>query len=264
MFFSPLNRLFSSPSSRNIFSFLAFSVLLIYSSGCTSNKEDKTALGKKHYADALKFSSLNDNSKMFESLKEAVRLDPLEPNYHLTLGRNFFKEGQLDNAEQEFLQTIQIDSDYSEAYRQLGRLYMHRGEFDKAVDYLKTGLTKPKVNSPQQIQNWIAISYYALGKVDKAEEQWLNSLSVRENENIRLNLALAYRDQEKFDLAMDSLKKAVLHNPAFPLAHYHLGLLYLKNKKLRLAEDHFRKVVKLSPKSVQARASREYLSIIPN
>ena len=44
---------------------------------------------------------------------------------------------------------------------------------------------------------------------------WETTLDIKDNAAIRLNLALAYRDGSKFDLAKASLEKAVKLKPHF-------------------------------------------------
>jgi hypothetical protein len=66
------------------------------------------------------------------------------------------------------------------------------------------------------------------------------ALDIKENAAIRLNLALAYRDGSKFDLAQ----------------------LYIKENKKQTVKEHFKNVILYSPGSEFAKQSKEYLKII--
>ncbi|NIP99085.1 MAG: tetratricopeptide repeat protein, partial [Nitrospinaceae bacterium] len=47
-----------------------------------------------------------------------------EPRYRVHLGTAYFMVGQLQKAEEQFKKSLELDADYKDAYRQLGRLYM--------------------------------------------------------------------------------------------------------------------------------------------
>lgn len=226
------------------------------------NQQDNVFLAQKKFTEAVRSASLNSRSEMYVSLKEAIRLDPLESRYHWELARAYFADGDLEKAEKEFQQTIRLNENFSEAFKELGRLHMQAGDLDKAIYYLKEGLKKPGVTTPQNIHNWIAICYYGQDRFREAEKEWLEALRIKENENILLNLALAYRDKEYFDQALDALKRAVLLNPRFASGHYHLALLYLKGKKNELAGKHLEQTIQLDPDSEQGRSAAEYLRMI--
>ena len=54
---------------------------------------------------------------------------------------------------------------------------------------------------------------------------WKKALDIKDNAAIRLNLALAYRDESKFDLAKASLEKAVKLKPRFSKTNFELAQL---------------------------------------
>ncbi len=253
-------------SEKTFFRLLAPLILSasIIMSGCASQEDslENALKAEASYNEALKYQSVNKTDAVEEKIKEAVKLDPLEPKYHLNLGKFYFSENQLDLAEKEFLQTIQLNDTFHEPYRQLGRLYLQKNDYPKALDYLEQSLTKIQLKNPQQVHNWMALCYYKMDNFAGAEKSWLKALNYRENEYIRLNLALAYRDNERFDEAEKTLKKAVIYKPGFAPAHYHLGLLYLKKQDFPQAKKHFDRVVTLKPNSQEAQDSRKFLELM--
>ena len=54
---------------------------------------------------------------------------------------------------------------------------------------------------------------------------WKKALDIKDNAAIRLNLALAYRDESKFDLAKASLEKADKLKPHFSKTNFELAQL---------------------------------------
>ena len=87
-------------------------------------------------------------------------------------------------------------------------------------------------------------------------------MDIKDNAAIRLNLALAYRNGSKFDLAKGSLKKAVKLRPRFSQAHFELAQLYIKENQKQKAKEHFKNVILYSPGIEFAKQSKEYLKNI--
>lgn len=199
---------------------------------------------------------------MMASFLEAVELEPENERYRVHLGMAYYLAEDLENAEKQYQYALEINEDSKEAYRQLGRLYMRMGDWDNAVKNFEEDLKRPGTIEPHRVYNWLALSYFSQGNYDLAERQWLKALDLKDNAAIRLNLALAYKDQERFDQAMESLKKAVVLNPKFPQAHYEISQLFILNKEMNLAVSHFKKVIRLAPRSEWARLSKKYLDLI--
>jgi len=231
---------------------------------CSSidSKENKVFDAQQKYRESVKFRNLKMRDEMYEGLKEAIRLDPDEPLYHFELASAYFTDNKLAKAESEYLTTLKLQENFIEAYKRLGRLYMSQGKWDNAIHYFKDVLNRSGVTNPHQVQNWLAISYYAKGKVNLAEKAWREALSFGENSEIRLNLAIAYKANEQYRLATESLVKAIELDPDLVRAHFEIAQLYLKANNKDLAKNHFGRVIDLEPLSKQGKASQEYLRLI--
>ena len=239
-------------------------VLVLYT-GCATTElkpDDNKSLAEKKFREALQAGSLNQQDKMMVLLKEALELNPEEPNFHFFLGRTYFAQGDLGHAEQEFLESIKLNNNLKDSYRQLGLIYMQQGHWEKAIQYFREDLARPGTQQPQQIYNWVALCFYNLGQKNEAEIEWKKALEIKDNAGIRLNLALAYINQERFDQAKDFLKKALSLRPRFSQAHFELAQLYLKEQKKDQAVDHFQKVILYTPRGDLAKKSHEYLKRI--
>jgi len=244
--------------------FLIFTSLLLagYLGGCASNQVFETSQSQRKFQEGLGYGSINDEEMMIASFSEAVELEPKNIRYRVYLGRAYFLAGDLQKAEIEFQQALKINKDSKDAYRQLGRLYLRTGDWDKAIKNFEEDLKRPGTIKPHRVYNWLALSYYSQGNFDQAERQWLKALNLKDNAAIRLNLALAYKDQERFGLAMESLKKAVVLNPEFPQAHFEMSQLFILSKEMNQAVRHFKMVIHLAPRSEWARLSKKYLDLI--
>jgi len=252
----------NSANGKGWLSFFVGLLFLGYFGGCASFQESDISKARMKFQEGFEKGSLNDKKGMIASFQEAVKLNPNSERFRLHLGMAYSLAGDLIKAEKEFKQTLEINQESKDAYRQLGRLYMRKGEWDRAVENFKEDLSRPGTPQPHRVYNWLALSYYNQGKYDDAEHEWEKAIELKDNAAIRLNLALAYKDQERFDQALQSLKKAVVLNPEFPQAHYEISQLFILNKQMDQAVEHFKKVIQLAPKSEWARVSRKYLELI--
>ena len=235
-------------------------MLLIGVSACATNDAgNKKMLAQKKFEEAGKAGSMNLKDEKYQKLKEAIRLQPQEPMYRVALGNAYFQDLQLDKAERMYLSAIKVDPDFKGTYRQLGRLYMQKSDWDNAIFYLNKALNTPNVIDPMQLLNWVAYSHYRKGDLPKAEKSWQKALDIHDNDQIRLNLALIYKEAQRYDLARASLLKALELNPKLMGAHFALGEIYYRSNKLAQAKKHFSEVIQLEPLSEQAKVSQEIL-----
>ena len=245
-----------------------FSLVLVLFLGCATTKQmpdDNKILAQKKFKEALRAGSLNQQDSMMVLLKEAAKLNPLESNYHFFLGEAYFIQGDLVLAETEYLTSIKLNNNLKDSYQKLGLVYMQQNDSKKAIKFFREDLARPGTRHPQQVYNWVALCFYSLGKTKEAEIEWKKALEIKDNPGVRLNLALAYINQERFDQAIDSLQNALLLRPRFTRAHFELAQLYLKENKRIQAINHFQKVILYSPRGKRAQKSQEYIKLIsPN
>lgn len=247
---------------RHLFPTLGILLAGYLLAGCAGNSANQAIQAQTKFKDGLGYRSINDQKNMIASFKEAVELEPDNAQYRVHLGMAYFLREDLKAAEKEYKQALQTNKNYKDAYRQLGRLYMRQGDWDNAVLNFEEDLKRPGTVQPHRVFNWLALSYYSQGNYEKAEKQWLKAIELRDNASIRLNLALAYKDQERFGLATESLKKALVLDPVFIQAHYEISQMFILNKEMKQAIWHFKKVIHLAPRSEWGRLSKQYLDLI--
>ena len=85
-------------------------------------KDALTALGAGEYEAAL------------NALDESLRLDPFDPRVHRHRGRILSWLGEIDDAEQAFLNALALDGKDSGTWFALGTLLESQGRLDDAID----------------------------------------------------------------------------------------------------------------------------------
>lgn len=214
---------------------------------------------RKRYNDAQKYNTLNMRDKYYRELIDIIKQVPDDPFYRVALGAAHFRDRHYKRAEKSFLRAVELDPEYMQAYQYLGRLYMEVQQWDRAIVYIKKSLEAQKLLNAQQLYNWLAFSYYQNKQYNEAERTWQQALDIKDNEEIRVNLALAYRKAEQNELAYKSLQKAVELNPKSARAHYELGQLLFDEGDYLRARPHLQEVINLQPLSENARTAKTML-----
>ncbi|CCQ90020.1 putative Tetratricopeptide TPR_2 repeat protein [Nitrospina gracilis 3/211] len=236
-------------------------VFIIGFAGCASSITPREKLdARKRYNDAQKYNTLNMRDKYYQELIEIIKEVPNDPFYRVALGAAYFKDRQYPRAEKSFLRAIRLDSEYMQAYQYLGRLYMETEKWDRAIVHLKKSLDAKKVLNPQQLYNWLAFSYYRNGQYNEAERAWQMALDIKDSDQIRINLALAYKKAEQYELAYKSFQKAVELNPESARAHFELGQLLFDEGDYLRARPHLQEAINLQPLSENARTAKSMLN----
>ena len=251
------------PSLRTGWYWVLVLVLGVWMAGCASTPTPREKLeARKRYNDIQKYNTLNMRDRYYQELMEIIEMVPNDPFYRVALGAAYFRDKELQKAEEEFLRAVRLDPEYMQAYQYLGRLYMEMRNWDRAIAHLNKSLDASRVLNPQQLYNWLAYSYYQNKQYTQAQHAWQKALDIKDNDEIRVNLALAYKKANQNELAFKSFKKAVELNPRSARAHFELGQLLFEEGDYRRARSHLQETINLEPLSENARTAKTMLDKI--
>ncbi|RUM28301.1 MAG: hypothetical protein DSY42_08595 [Aquifex sp.] len=94
-----------------------------------------------------------------EYFKNLLEKNPENPMVHYSLGLEYYKVKDYENAIKHLTKYLQLQEDEGAAYRTLAKCYEEMGEFQKAIEVLEEGIKQAmKFNRPsmaQEYQQWI-------------------------------------------------------------------------------------------------------------
>jgi tetratricopeptide (TPR) repeat protein len=128
-------------------------------------------------------------------------------------------DGDLDSAKWHLSRALKIKKNSFTAHYGLGRILVSEGKLREAIMHLKRALRlKP---TPEM--------YYIVGR--------------------------AYLEEGRTEIAVRHLRRCVEMDPKFDAALYHLGLIYLRQDDLTLAQEHFRAAYEINPREARYRTA---------
>jgi tetratricopeptide (TPR) repeat protein len=150
---------------------------------------------------------------------DKLSLKPEDKEYvHFLRGSEYERQKNYDQAETEFKKVLEADPQSAVTLNYLGYMNADRGvRLDESANYIKQALT-----------------------IDPSNGAYLDSLG------------WAYFRQGKYDLAEEALNKASAHMGSDPTVQEHLGDLYQKTGRLKLAAAHWERALEEWSKTVPA------------
>ncbi|MBI3620814.1 MAG: tetratricopeptide repeat protein [Nitrospirae bacterium] len=136
---------------------------------------------------------------------------------HNGLANELARQGRLKEAEDQYLQALQIKPDFAEAHNNFGLLLAQQGKLE------------------------IAVAHYS-------KALWLEPNLARAHYNLGIVLA----QQDKFYEAGAHYTQAILSMPDFADAYNNLGIVLARQGKLDEAMSHFREALRLRPDLIPA------------
>lgn len=185
--------------------------------------------------------------------EKALVLDPENVALALYVGEFFFRVNKPVIARAYLEQAIQKEADNYPARLMLGVICGDDGDLDSAKRHLGRAL-KIRRNS--------FAAHYGLGrilvsegKVREALTHLKRALSLKPTPEMHYLVGRAYLEDGRSEVAVRHLRRCVEMDPKFDAALYHLGLIYLRQENLLLAQEHFRAAYEINPRESRYRTA---------
>ncbi|MDO8592563.1 MAG: tetratricopeptide repeat protein [bacterium] len=160
----------------------------------------------------------------------------------------FKKHNDWDSAENKYIEIIGLDSKNIKAFKELGRVYFEKKQFEEARQTFEHVL-KLKEDDEAIYENLAQIAKET-GKLDEARDEYLKSLNLnKQNSQTHFSLALIYQAMGKWQEAVKSLKKALKIEPANPRYLDTMLEISIIIKDKAMALDAYQKLFKTNPEN---------------
>jgi tetratricopeptide (TPR) repeat protein len=183
--------------------------------------------------------------------EKALVLDPANAVLSFFIGEHFFRVNKPTLSQIYLERAVDKEPDNHLAMLMLGVICGDNGELDSAKSYLTSAL-KLKKNS--------FTAHYGLGRI-LASEGKLGEAITHLKQALRLKptpemyylVGRAYLEYGRAEVALRHLRRCVDLDPKFDAALYHLGLIYLRQEEMLLAQEHFQAAADLNPREPRYR-----------
>src|SRR5712692_580022 len=185
--------------------------------------------------------------------EKALVLDPANVVLALFVGEHFFRFNKPVLARTYLEQAIQKEANNYPARLMLGVICGDDGDLDSAKRHLSRAL-KIRRNS--------FAAHYGLGRilvsegrVREALTHLKRALSLKPTAEMYYLVGRAYLEDGRSEVAVRHLRRCVEMDPKFDAALYHLGLIYLRQENLLLAQEHFHAAYAINPRESRYRTA---------
>jgi tetratricopeptide (TPR) repeat protein len=117
---------------------------------------------------SLKRRNLSSARKYFEN---AIKIDPIDPDYHYSLGRTYELNEEWGPALEQYEETYSLNPEYGlgDIFREVGKGYLHAGSVEKGIEFLRFFLAKR--GSDPEGRYWLAIALQKAGDSEQMRVQ---------------------------------------------------------------------------------------------
>jgi adenylate cyclase len=152
-----------------------------------------------HYAASHYYAIINDRQRMVEEAEGALGSDPLSLIKNNQLGETLMAARRTNEAEKQFLKTLELDPNWRTPMRNLSILYMGSGNYEKSYQFADR--IRREVNQPGKGITCYILTLALLGKKEEARH-WLEQLLRREDDpgvTLQGDLAVCHAALGDFD-----------------------------------------------------------------
>jgi len=186
--------------------------------------------------------------------REALRLNPSQPDAWANLGVALQRRGQDTEAEQALHAALRLNPGHLDARCNLGAILHRQGRLPEALTLLQE--TVRLAPGHAQAQNDLGGALLACNQVEAALRHLHQAVRLRPDfAEAHSNLGLAFRELGRIDEAMQCFRESLRLNPNYPGAHNNLGYTLEFQGRIDEARAEFLEALRLDPNNARALAS---------
>lgn len=183
---------------------------------------------KAYLARAQVYNMLGMYSGAIGDATACLDIDSRSAGAYLERGCAFLATSEYKKTVSDLTSAIGLDASLKDAYYYRGLAFKETGEFNHAINDFKRAVELAPDSTAALVQlgrsHYLATGYYA------AIEQFTRAIELN-----RSDVAVAFNDRAvclgrtgEYNAAVSDLRVLIKMKPAFPLAYYNLGVVYMK------------------------------------
>jgi tetratricopeptide (TPR) repeat protein len=191
-----------------------------------------------------------------DALTEAIADAPDNPALYLQRAENFYEKEAYDQAIEDIVRAMKIDSNNLKAHHLLADVYLDSYQSARALQTMQ----RAAMLYPDSINTKLKLSEFQLilKQYDGALQTLADIMKIRPGDPEALfMLGMVYRDQGKTNEAIGAFQSAVERDPDMTEAWVILGDLMDRTKN-PLALQYFDNAIRVDPKNVSALHAKAY------
>ena len=180
------------------------------------------------------------------AFSEAAKLQPRDPEPHLSAGAILEKQNALAGAEREYKAALTLAPNSADALVGLANIYMESKRLPEAEAALRQYVAVEPKNGPAHVQLGRVLE--AEGKHAEAANELQQGLQLAPGDlNAQRDLAFSYASAGKYDKAEPLYRSLLAKAPNDAELHYGLGTSLMAEHKYPEAQNELLNAIKLKP-----------------
>jgi type IV pilus assembly protein PilF len=220
----------------------------------------------------IDYLSSGRTAMALRQLVASLELDPSDPKTHLWLGESYRRKGQVEVAEEFFLEALELASERGgdirtkhEAQLNLSALLSQVGRYEDSLAFCEALASDPMLSTPWRPLTNCGWALMKLGRFEEARAHFRDALDYFPNYGpALLNLGVLDAKQGHNLAAIRNFERALdrLNASGRAEANFRLGEIFMAMGRRDRAIEHFSAAVKIAPDLDWGSQSQAYLDLL--
>lgn len=218
-----------------------------------------------HLQNGKSFLKEREYPTSLKHLLIARDLYPTYPEIHNTLGLIYFVMRKYTLAETSFRQSLELDSNYTEARKNLGKLLLVSGYTDKAIIELSKASEDLTYPYPEEVALNLGIAYFHQANYEKAEKNFALTLKQKTKScDTHIYYGRALFEQKSYKEAISAFKRIykICSKRKKNEIFYYSALSYVQLNQFKTAKSFLNKIVKNKEDKALSKKAEDILKLL--
>lgn len=185
---------------------------------------EPTEEAKKSFNAGVEAAKAGNSAAAITAYEAAIKAYPDYLQAHINAGAIYYEQGKLAEATTHLEAAIKLDSTSADAYKNLGLVHTQAGNFDGATAAFSR---LNAIDAKSAGSAWATLGAAKKKKGDVAGAKQAYELAIKadpSDSKTLYNLGNIQKDENRFEDAIATYKKAIAANPKYIEAYYNLAI----------------------------------------